>query len=431
MMNMKIYPKFLTLFAVALLCACAPRPAPMGGPDSPFGYNAPQGTLPQAQQVPVNTNRNGGAQTLGQAGQQDPVIDPFSNTQAEPVQATKTKIGLLLPLTGQHAKIGNALLQSAQLALFDMGASHVQLLPKDTGATAQGAASAAQALAAQDVDLIIGPLFAQSVSGAKPVAQRNNISLIAFSTDRTVAGRGAYLMGVLPEEQAERMADYAARRGLTRVGIVAGADNYGHITSGAFRQRAAALGIQIVGTAQYGTSEFASLLASSPQAIFLPVGGAQASTIAQKIKTDSPGTLLLGTGLWDSADIATKTGMEGAIYAAPSPALRRNFEAKYNSLYGEAAPRIASIAYDATALAVVISQPNKNVQQTGMQQAGLTQFKTIYSQEIAKRSGFSGIDGIFRFRPDGTAQRGLAVLTIRGGRPSVIEAAPSSFGNNY
>ena len=47
---------------------------------------------------------------------------------------------------------------------------------------------------------------------------------------------------------------------------------------------------------------------------------------------------------------------------------------------------------------------------------------------LTNASGFAGVDGIFRFRPDGTNQRGLAVLRVTSSGGQVISPAPRAFG---
>jgi hypothetical protein len=46
---------------------------------------------------------------------------------------------------------------------------------------------------------------------------------------------------------------------------------------------------------------------------------------------------------------------------------------------------------------------------------------------ITNRSGFNGADGVFRFRHDGSNERGLAVLQIKNGSTTPISPAPRSF----
>ena len=75
--------------------------------------------------------------------------------------------------------------------------------------------------------------------------------------------------------------------------------------------------------------------------------------------------------------------------------------------------RTAALAYDAVALVAALVK---------------TQGAQRFSEPVlTNASGFAGIDGIFRFRPDGTNERGLAVMRVTptGGQP--ISPAPKSF----
>ena len=48
-------------------------------------------------------------------------------------------------------------------------------------------------------------------------------------------------------------------------------------------------------------------------------------------------------------------------------------------------------------------------------------------QAILNPSGFTGVDGLFRFTPDGLVQRGLAVLEVTPQGSIVVSPAPQSF----
>jgi hypothetical protein len=57
-----------------------------------------------------------------------------------------------------------------------------------------------------------------------------------------------------------------------------------------------------------------------------------------------------------------------------------------------------------------------------------TQGPARFSEEVlTNQSGFAGIDGVFRFRQDGTNQRGLAVMRVTTSGPQVISPAPKTF----
>jgi branched-chain amino acid transport system substrate-binding protein len=58
-----------------------------------------------------------------------------------------------------------------------------------------------------------------------------------------------------------------------------------------------------------------------------------------------------------------------------------------------------------------------------------TQGKQRFSEAVlTNSSGFTGIDGLFRFRPDGTNQRGLAVLRVTPTGGQIISPPPKAFG---
>ena len=74
------------------------------------------------------------------------VSPPEAATQLplEVEEPTEIRVGLLLPLSGAAAPLGEDMLSAAQMALFDVGENDLVLLPRDTGGTATGARQAAQ-----------------------------------------------------------------------------------------------------------------------------------------------------------------------------------------------------------------------------------------------------------------------------------------------
>ena len=128
----------------------------------------------------------------------------------------RVRVGLLLPLSGQHAALGQSMRRAAEMALFDAGNEQFALLVEDTEGPG-GAAAAAQAAIADGARLILGPLFAQQVNQIAPVARAAGVPVISFSTDRSVAGNNVYVMGILPELQIERVVTFAVSRGYPRI----------------------------------------------------------------------------------------------------------------------------------------------------------------------------------------------------------------------
>ena len=123
---------------------------------------------------------------------------------------------------------------------------------------------------------------------------------------------------------------------------------------------------------------------------------------------------LLGTGLWDNPRVFASPKLQGGIYAAPDPSGFKSFAKRYRARTNNEPVRTATLAYDAVALTAALSRTQ-----------GGQRFTT---DVLLNPSGFAGIDGLFRFRADGTNERGLAVMRVGSGGPSLVAGSPKSFG---
>ncbi len=359
-----------------------------------------------------------------------------------PTAGPSVKVALLVPLSGKNADLGQSMLQAAQLALFDMEYDRIELVPQDTKGTTDGARTAAQLAIADGAKLILGPIFATEARAVAPIAQQANVNVISFSTDWTLAQGNVFVMGFLPHTQVERMVQYAGQQRLQRVGIIAPESEYANVVVSSWNANASRNGMppahilrvkpgsadasERIDAFTNGTARMAAAKAGQPippapyDAIFMPVGGSEAISLADSLsyyELDPQSVKRLGTGLWDDANLATQKSLNGAWFAASDPALRKAFERRYFDSYAAAPPRLATLAYDATSLAVVLAK-------TGFAEYGTPSYDR---HAITNPNGFAGIDGIFRFRPDGMAERGLAILEFRNGSMNVVDPAPRSF----
>ena len=356
------------------------------------------------------------------------------------------KVAVLLPLSGANAELGKAMLEAAQMALFTTGNDRLTLVPRDTTGTPDGAAGAARAALADGAQLILGPLLAAEVDAVKPVAGEAKINVIAFSTATQLAGDNVFLMGFLPRQEVVREAAFARESGVSRFAVLAPNSEYGRLMTDALRETASQAGATVVkaetfdsrssdvgpaiqrlagntASAAPGTSpEPDAAPAPGPtqrvsfDALLLPEGGDQLKQIARRLKTAgiaSPQVRLLGSGLWDDASVSSEPALVGGWFAASPPDARREFQSRFQSTYGHAPPRLASLAFDAAALAAVLAKAG-----------GPAPFS---HDAILNPSGFTGVDGLFRFTPQGLVQRGLAVLEVQPQGPVVVSPAPRDF----
>jgi ABC-type branched-subunit amino acid transport system substrate-binding protein len=354
------------------------------------------------------------------------------------------KVGILLPLSGEHSDLGQAMLQASQMALFDAGYDNFEILPQDT-ASDGGARAAAQRVVDGGAELVLGPVFADDVRAAKSVVQGAGINMIAYSTDWGLAGGNTFIMGFLPFDQVERVVQYAASQNLGRIAVFAPGSDYGRVVVSAYQAYAQKHGLQTAKIQTFSANgsnlkndllkftEFESrqsIIQQNPgnaaaaeppfDAVLMPVGGTLASSVGSLLteyglRPDS--VKRLGTGLLDDMSLAAEPSLKGAWFAAPPPSSRASFERRFQKNYGYTPPRLTSLAYDSTALAAILAQ-------RGLKSRGQPMFD---KDSISNPNGFAGIDGIFRFRPDGTVERGLAIVEFRGGQISVIDEAPTTF----
>ena len=359
---------------------------------------------------------------------------PGAPTLAKPAaEAGPAKVALLVPLSGANAELGQAILDAAQLALFEAPDDRMTLVPRDTGGNAEGAGKAARAVIADGARLILGPLLAVEVEAVKPLARDAHLNVIAFSTVTELAGGNTFLMGFLPRQEVVREVGQARDRGLARFAALAPNSPYGHLMADALRDVASASGATMTRVEFYdpraddtvpavrrlmpgGGASAAPAAAPSFDALLLPEGGARLKQIARQVKEaeiDMKPVQLLGSGLWDVPDIGNEPALAGGWFAAAAPEPRRVFEQHFREVYGHDPPRLASLGYDAAALAAALSRG-----------AGGEPFS---QQAILNPSGFTGVDGLFRFAPSGLVQRGLAVLEVEPQGGVVVSPAPHTF----
>ncbi len=336
------------------------------------------------------------------------------------------RIGLLLPLSGPNAAIGRALLDAAQLALFDLADDRLTLLPRDSEADADAARIAAENVLSEGASLIVGPLFATSVTSIAPLARARGVNMLTFSTDRNVAGNGVYLMGFTVEDQVDRVVALAQSRGAKHFGALTPDTPYGSAALAALRRSVTASGGEVVLAESYPPDSndlnpvarrfAAAALAKNIDALLIPEGGAKLRALAPLLPyydIDPATVKFLGTGLWDDPSIGSEPALTGGWFAGTEQDKYAEFRSRFEKTYGRRPPRIASIAYDAVALAGILARGDTP--------------DPYSAAALGNQDGFAGYDGIFRFRPDGVAQRGLAVIKVQPRGFRVVDPAPSTF----
>ncbi len=376
------------------------------------------------------------------------------NTSASPTGP----VALLLPLSGPLQPVGQVLENAAKLAMSGTSAPALDI--RDTGGTAPGAASAAQAAIAAGDGLILGPLTSAEAHAVAPIAQSAHVSVLAFTNDGQVAAPGIWPLGVTPSQQVQRVVKAADDSGHNQIAALLPDTDFGHSLGAAlqaqntgasaaspnitfyesgfaglnqaiqtvsdFADRGQGLMAQIKAAQDLNTPagrQQAVKLQHQPipppafNALFIgafePAELAEIATLLPYYAVNAPQVLLLGPALWANVAtaMASKGVYNGALYAAPDPAAAAAFNAKYQSAYGSAPPAIADVAFDAAAIANLLAGEG------GYSQTALT-----------NPAGFAGTDGVLQLAPDGQVQRGLAVFQVAPGGPIISSPAPATLG---
>jgi len=355
------------------------------------------------------------------------------STQAPPgatIGTGQVKVGLILPLSapGNAGLAGQSMRNAAEMAIAEFQSPNIQLLVKDDGGTAEAARIAAQQSLDGGAQIILGPLFSQSVGFVAQAARPRNVPVIAFSTDANVAANGVYLLSFLPESDVDRIVQYAASVGKRSYAALIPDNPYGTVVEAAFKQAIARrTGSQIVALERYPHDKAAMAApiravaqgSARADSLFIPDSSDVVPDVVAGLVADGVNLKrlqLLGTGLWDDPRIFATASLAGAWYAAPDGTGYRNFATRYRQRYNQDPVRTATLSYDAVALVAALVK---------------TQGPQAFSpQVLTNPSGFSGIDGLFRFLPNGTNQRGLAVMRVAAAGAQVISPAPRSFAGS-
>jgi ABC-type branched-subunit amino acid transport system substrate-binding protein len=374
--------------------------------------------------APLLAACSGTQQTLSnQFGQQPPPPDA-AQQQGQAVGNGRVKVGLVLPLTapGNAGVAAQSMKNAAEMALAEFNNPDVQLLVKDDAGNPQGAQAATQQALDEGAEIMLGPLFAQSVPAAAQLTRARGISMIAFSTDSSVAGRGVYLLSFLPESDVNRIIGYAGSIGKRSYAALLPDNAYGGVVEAAFKQVAVSKGGRVAAFEKYGADRATAARTiaqalSGADSLLLADDGDSLASVTDALTAagvDLRRLQLLGTGLWDNPRVFATPALQGGLYAAPDPSGFRSFSGRYRAKYGQDPVRTATLAYDAVALVAALAKTQST--------------KRFSSDVLTNPSGFAGIDGLFRFRADGSNERGLAVMRVATGGAQAVAGSPKSFG---
>ena len=366
----------------------------------------------------------------------------------------KIRVAMLLPLTGKNKDLGWSIYNSASLSLFDNDSAHkIELVLFDSKDSIEDNKKAFKEIIDSKIKVVIGPVFSSNTMSIEKMARDNDITVISLSNNHELLNKtnddgGVFVGGILLESQIDKIVNYSMDRGKLNFAIIAPSNQYGKIITEYLKKFVRARDGNFITSEFYETNnrdlDRATERVSSsfgvptksknrdtsylsdydriyPQVILIPEGGKQLSKVVNslnKFNKDERDFQLIGTSQWDDLSTLNDINLLGSWFPAPEDAKFRIFERNYYNNYGKFPPRISSIAYDAVLALSKIAENKTNLKIT------FSDF-TDYSND--NKNGFDGIDGVFRFLPNGAVQRNLAVLQVGNGKFETLDSSIGKF----
>ncbi|MDQ3075348.1 MAG: penicillin-binding protein activator [Pseudomonadota bacterium] len=335
-----------------------------------------------------------------------------------PIERQRNLVAVIVPTSGGDGAIGQSIANAATLALADSGDQSLRMTVYNS-AGAGGAAGATQRALRDGNRLILGPLLAQDVRAAAPIARRAGVPVVAFSNDEGVAGNGVYIMGFTPDQSIDRVVSHAKSTGRTNFAALVPSGLYGQRATQAMLAAVRRSGGRITVVEPFDRSS-ASVKAAATRlgtkgdfdAVLIADAGRIAALAAPALPRAA---IYMGTELWAGDKTLGKTpALRGAWYAAAPDARFNQLSTRYRARYGKSPYRLASLGYDAMLLAV------RSAQDWPIGRA-------FPARGLIDKDGFAGVDGSFRFGRDGIAERLLEVRQVTATGTTVVSPAGKAF----
>jgi hypothetical protein len=354
-------------------------------------------------------------------GSKGPKVDP----------SKPSPVALLIPRGGTAADnlLAQELENAARLAIRDLGGVQIDLRVYGTGGNAGTAGTAAAQAVTDGAQIILGPLYGEAANAAGNAVAAQGVNVLSFSNNPSIAGGNVFVLGQNFNDTSNRLVRYAKSNGKDKILVLHGQDLAGQLGRDAILKAIAANGATSAGTVDYALSQEAVMSAvprvkaavesNGANAIFLTTSSASALPLFAQLLPEAgisgATTQYIGLTRWDiPPQTLALPGVQGGWFALPDPGATTAFSQRYAAAYGDTPGPIAGLAFDGIAAVGALAKSGKP--------------DALSAARLTQGAGFRGASGVFRLKADGTAERGLAVATIRNQQVVIISPAPQAFG---
>lgn len=362
--------------------------------------------------------------------------EPVETSLGRPAPSVDTSapvaVALLVPRGSGNSSdevLAQALENAARLAISDLGDVAIDLRVYSTAGSAATAQQVALQAVSDGAKIILGPVYGENANAAAVAVASSGVNVLAFSNNTSIAGGNLFILGPTFDNTANRLTDYATRQGKDRTVVVYSDDVAGRAGRAAIESALARSGGTAVGSVSHEFSQngvtqaipqiVSAVRSGNADSVFITANTAGALPLLTQLLPEAgvrpETTQYIGLTRWDiPSQTMDLPGVQGGWFALPDPTLTARFRSRYEAAYGSSPHPIGGLAYDGiAAIGALISSGGSNALSRG---------------SLTQGAGFQGVSGVFRLRPDGTNERGLAVAQIRNRQVVVIDPAPRAFG---
>ena len=356
----------------------------------------------------------------------------------------EVRAAMLLPRSGKYSDIGKNIFDAAQLAIYELKAGDIKIEPIDIGSDKESAANALENFDASKIDILLGPIFSEQIPIVYDFAKKNSLITLSYSNDITFAhNTGLYLLGIMPEQQAVKIASYAGKIDFNNIYMIVANDKFGDAIEEALITNSAPLKYTVRKVQKYINVQQSKPLQGlelsqaaldikyainhdiknyipgfGRPAVLIPEGGTKLKKVVQQLSLIQDASKrdykLLGIGNWEDYNLRPYSAYEGALVADIPNDILHQFENRFFEYYQYKPLRISSLAYDSvTLLAAIMNTTDSSI--------------IIEFDKLQRSNGYKGVTGVFRLMPDGTNERKFSIYEMKLGMLKEIVSASNSF----
>ena len=361
----------------------------------------------------------------------------------------KIKVGVMLPLSGEHGEIGILILNAIEMAIFQKKENNIELHIKDTEAKSDKTEKGLSELIDKGVKVIIGPLFSKSLAAIQSKVTNNNVNIFALTNNINLRNKGIWIFGVDPQAQTEEVLRHALETGSKSIAALLPQNAYGlllfdTITSftkenlmkiekiefynfSVESQRETAQKVS-KGFEEYKlyldkvreqeneeTESDVAVFTEKPfDSIFIAAAGQNLRVLSSQLQYNNVDPTIvqyLGISSWEDSSILSEPALEGGVFVTTSEMYQEKIKLIYKNSFSKEMPKIAMIAYDIVALLGSLNNIERN----------------FNINDLVNDVGYIGLRGLFRLKKNGIVERAFQLKKIKNKKFTILRKANGQF----